>query len=136
MLPLVISCFSRSKLAVYLTFICCLVILHQVPWSSRKPFLRDLRRIKPGMTVAEVEAIMAKYVGQPGLSPWPTQTHGPRREYPVYSSAVEQGPAPDENDDTLYYLEYRHTEHGDFYGDEGIVHFEKGKVSRVRFLPD
>jgi hypothetical protein len=136
MLPLVIRRFTAAKLAILLVFICGLAIVHFVPLNSRERFLRDLRRIKPGMTAAEVETIMAKYMKNEGLSPWPMQTDSPKQDHPVRTSTPAREVAPDENGERLYYLEYRHTEHGDFCGDQGIVHFEEGKVSRVEFLPD
>src|SRR5262245_18823153 len=30
-------------------------------WSPRKPFVEDLRRVEPGMTLQQVDAIMAPY---------------------------------------------------------------------------
>lgn len=45
---------------------CGLIIgLRFVDWNSRKPFLRDLLSIRQGMTYAEVDAVMGKYIHEP-----------------------------------------------------------------------
>jgi len=38
------------------------VALYSLEWTTRKPFLRDLARIRAGMTEAEVRGIMRRYM--------------------------------------------------------------------------
>src|SRR5438067_1407705 len=38
-----------------------LVVIHFVPWPTRDPFFADLFSIRPGMTPAEIEKIMARH---------------------------------------------------------------------------
>lgn len=88
-----------------------LLILHLAPWSSRKPFLQSLRTIRVGMTLPEVEAIMAGYgrgSGWRGL------------EGPLFADAVV----------------FRHSDEARFNSDWGIVRFGGDKVVAVEFLPD
>ena len=40
-----------------------------IPWTTRKPFLRDLYSLSTGMTVAEVDAVMGGYIRGTG---WPS----------------------------------------------------------------
>jgi hypothetical protein len=44
--------------------------IRTINWNSRKPFLRDLYRIKEGMTAAQVEQIMGNYTTGGGGSRW------------------------------------------------------------------
>jgi hypothetical protein len=88
-------------------------LMHLVPWSSRKPFLRTLDGVRPGMSVAEVRRHMAAY--SEGLG-WTD---------------------PDGQEITLAgALVFRHSDDGRFNADWGVVHFEKGRVTRVEFAPD
>lgn len=83
-----------------------LVVLHLVPWTSRKVFLADLAQVHPGMTEEQVERAMARHRR---LSP-PAQAAGTR----AYGHSLE--PA--------------------FDSDVGLIHFDGGRVVKVEFLPD
>ncbi len=86
-----------------------------VPWSSRKVFLNDFTRITPGMTLGEVELIMAPYVRGTG---WP-RAAGEPGELTLPSSIV-----------------FRHQATGPYRSDWGIVTLEHGKVVKTSFSYD
>jgi hypothetical protein len=108
---------QRRRLLGFAGVCVVVAVLHLVPWSIRKTFLRDLHRVRPGMTVGEVEAIMGGYLHGTGLPPNP---FGP-----------PTGPPP--NPTIVSARVYRHTE---TIADWGIVHFRNGRVRDVRFSPD
>lgn len=82
--------------------------LFLVPWTSRKRFVRTLDRVEVGMTRVEAREVMQPY-----------------RAY-VPNGAVSPGTTET----------YRHSEEGRFNSDFGMVHYEEGRVSQVKFLPD
>jgi hypothetical protein len=84
-----------------------------VDWNSRKPFLKDLYRIKKGMTVAQVEQIMGDYM---------------MRSAPTV--ADEQGEI------ITGKLFYRHTDEGWGNCDVGSVFFSDSHVVYTGFSPD
>lgn len=53
--------FKAEKLVVWILFLLALCVLWITPWNSRKTFLRDFYSIRPGMTIAEVDARMKRY---------------------------------------------------------------------------
>ena len=89
-----------------------LTALHLVPWSSRKPFLQDLRRVQPGMTLTQVEEIMAGYRRGSGVR---------TDEGPLFLSDA---------------VIYRHSDEARFNRDWGIVRFERDRVVSVEFSAD
>lgn len=98
-----------SALAVALLVV-GLVVLHLVPWSSRKAFLADLDRVGVGMTAGEVRAILADHellVDE------------------VHTSADGDG-----------VLSYRHSSVARYDADIGVVTFEGGVVVGTGFHPD
>jgi hypothetical protein len=97
---------GRSLGAALAMFLLAMGMLHLVPWNSRKRFLRDLNRIKPGMSLTDVEVMMSPYV--PSNSP---ELHPRLRTW-------------------------SHSDSPAFNSDYGIVYFEQGGVVRVEFLPD
>jgi hypothetical protein len=101
--------------------------LHQVDWTSRKPFLRDFARIRAGMTEAEVRQIMTGYLVGTG---WPA--------LPLDPAANSAGrPAPPAHELTLRNsIVFRHSNDGRFNSDWGIVRFSQGKVAETEFSPD
>jgi hypothetical protein len=122
----------RSVVGVLcVAYLAAIALLFFIPLSSLQPFLRDLERVRPGMTVAQVQAIMRGYKRGTG---WP----------------VPSGPAPvvsgpdDVSSDVTYEtsdegelllpntLTFRHTDNSDW----GVVSFRNGRVSKVEFLPD
>jgi hypothetical protein len=105
----------RSRRWIALIAVNALILaLFLVPWSSRKPFLRDLYSIKPGMTVAEAKRIMAGYKQGTGF-PMPNST----QEFSLAGAIV-----------------FRHSDDGAFNADWGVVTIAGGKVVDVRFDPD
>lgn len=100
-----------------------LAILHAVPWSSRKVFLRDLSRVKPGMTEAEVRRVMEGYIEGTG---WPLP-HG--------GEGGDGASSPGELR-LLDGLVFRHSELPRFNSDWGVVTFSNGVARSVEFLPD
>jgi hypothetical protein len=102
----------QSKLFQLLTvslFLAAMLTTYATNWDSRKPFLKDLFRIRPGMTVAQVDRLMAGYFRSPAT---PGQLSADGR------------------------ITYRHTNEGWGDSDWGLVTFQRGRVSHVDFLPD
>ncbi len=62
LLPFLLRRPSVVKSGFYALLILSLVILYFIPWNSRKPFLRDLEKVRIGMTMPEVETIMDGYM--------------------------------------------------------------------------
>lgn len=86
-----------------------LATLHLVDWTTRKPFLRDLARVRAGMTEAEVRQIMGRYIDGTGQ------------------------PAQRGLRDSLV---YRHSGDGAFDSDLGIISFSSNRVESVEFSAD
>ncbi len=59
----------KPGLAGYLVCLACLYILHAVPWNEHKAFLRDMRRVHPGMSATEVERLLEKYAKETAADP-------------------------------------------------------------------
>jgi hypothetical protein len=115
---------SREKLLILGLLVVALFSIRFVDWNSRKPFLKDLHRVQEGMTIDEVEQIMGDYMG--GIC-YPDHPLGlPARES---VAEAEELALPDR-------AVYRHTNEGWGDSDWGEIHFEKGRVKEVRFLPD
>ena len=94
-----------------------------VNWNSRKPFLKDLFRIKEGMSAAEVDQIMGDYMTGGGVS---MGSPRPRLD----GQLAEQGATATGT------ISYRHTNEGWGNSDWGEVSFENGRVGNVLFSPD
>jgi hypothetical protein len=118
--------------------------LYFVDWSSRKVFLRDLDRVKVGMTEAEVRGIMGRYmegtgwpVVPPGVSPVRPKTPNSQSsalltngaQYPVTPSPTEELRIRDS-------LVFRHSNKWYYDSDWGTVTFKAGRVVGVHFSPD
>lgn len=113
-------------------------LLYLVPWSSRKPFLRDLGRIEIGMTQGEVEEIMAGYIRGTG---WPASPAGTRPEAGFLadvSSGARYATEPTAGGELAFRdsFVFRHSDDGAFNSDWGVVRFHDGRVAAVEFLPD
>jgi hypothetical protein len=96
----------RKRLAALIAVNALIVGLFLIPWTTRKPFLRQLYSIKPGMSVDEVKKIMAGVVEE--------TYDGPGRSLCFRHSIHD----------------WR------FNADIGVVTFHEGKVVDVQFLPD
>jgi hypothetical protein len=115
---------GRERLLILGLFIVVLVSMSFVDWNSRKPFLRDLYRVEQGMTVEQVEQLMADYTIGTG---WPACPLGLVATEPA--SETLRPSQPDR-------LVYRHTDEGWGNSDWGEVRFENGRVVEIHFLPD
>lgn len=83
-----------------------LLVLHYVPWTSRKVFLADFNRIEPGMTIEEAHSLVAPH----------------SRNADLQTGDIVRG--------------YTHSRHPRFDADIGVVYFSNGRVREARFLWD
>ncbi len=97
---------NRDRLAALISVNLVILALYVLPWTSRKPFLRDLYSIKPGMTASEVRQIMARYIEETPTSP------------------------------TNLLMFRHNTTDARFNADIGRITIQDGKVVGVDFLPD
>jgi hypothetical protein len=110
-----------------------------VDWTTRKPFLRDLGRIRVGMTEAEVRHIMGGYMqgtGWPSLpgsspsnAPGTLNIVGSDSQYSTETSPSGEMVVRDS-------LVFRHSNSGAFGADWGIISLSSGRVVNVEFSPD
>jgi hypothetical protein len=105
---------TREKALIVFLVLVIFVSVRAVDWNSRKPFLRDLERVKVGMTEAQACQIMESYRNKTGS----------------LIQADEQGRMISGT------LSYRHTSESWGNSDIGVLVFEHGRVVNVRFLPD
>lgn len=91
--------------------ICAVVILSTrfMDWNSRKPFLRDLLRLRNGMTGQQVKGMMARYTTSQDT---------------------------DDDTNTSATLYYRHSDDAEYNADWGKITMRGGRVVAVNFLPD
>jgi hypothetical protein len=103
----------RSTQILVATVLVALAVLHWVPWSSRKVFLRDLERVEIGMSMMQAKAVMAGYMIGTG---W----HTPDGEVRAENTLV-----------------FRHSDLPNYNSDWGVVRLDDtGHVYSVEFLPD
>jgi hypothetical protein len=114
---------ARRKVLIVGALALIMVSMRFVDWNSRKPFLRDLYRIKKGMTAAQVDQIMGDYMTGGAVSPG---NPGIRLD----GRLVEQG------EQATGMISYRHTTEGWGNSDFGEVTFVNGRVVNVHFSPD
>ena len=100
---------SQATLVSLVLFVAVVGGIWGVDWNSRKPFLRDLDRVRPGMTVAEVDTIMARYDRLPVV---------------LGTTSAQQT------------VSYRHTTAAWGNSDIGLIMLDAGRVVAVTFLPD
>ncbi len=98
-----------AQVALPAALLCAVLAVQLVNWDSRKPFLRALHRIEPGMTVEQADAIMAGFIRTPA-EPGRTSAEG--------------------------MVSYRHTDQGWGNSDIGLIAISGGRVVTTRFLPD
>jgi hypothetical protein len=103
----------REKVLILGLFLVALFSVRFVDWNSRKPVLRDLRRVEVGDTLEEAEAIMGGYMRDTN----PAEVDGGGR---MVAGTVT----------------YRHTTEGWGNSDWGLLTVEGGHVREVRFLAD
>jgi len=132
----------RSQLArigALVGVIAVIATLYLVEWTTRKPFLRDLDRIRVGMAQAEVRLIMGRYMEGTGLpappgsspsnAPGTLNIVGSRSQYSTDTSPSGEMAIRDS-------LVFRHSNDGAFNSDWGIVSLSSGRVVSVEFSPD
>lgn len=115
-IPMVVRWPSRPKLFSLAVFVVLLAVLYLVP-TKRDRFLDDLDRIRPGMTVGEVQSVMEGY-------------------FEIDDGGSVQfigAPAPPKSELTLV---FQHTRVGPRSADHGRVTFNNDHVTTVNFLPD
>jgi hypothetical protein len=131
---------SRLKSGLYALFVLCLVGLYVIPWNSRKPFLRDFDRIRPGMTFADVETIMEGYMKGTGWPAIDTSNSNPSGTGTLHEVGTDLSlPTTNTPDGELAIRDsivYRHSNEGQFNSDWGIVKFQDGKVMAKAFMRD
>jgi hypothetical protein len=102
-------CFTRpwkQHLVGLLGLAGALLVVHLVPWHSRKVFLAEFDRVEAGMSVEQVHSLLAPVSILPELQ----------------ASLIERG--------------YRHSAAARFDSDIGMVRFTDGHVTGTQFLPD
>lgn len=97
----------RLKFAFISTFLLLILVVRNIEWNSRKPFMDALNQIQTGMTVAQADAVMRGFMG------------GPHAGFSEYGT-----------------VGYRHTDEGWGNADIGLVTFGDGRVVKVEYLPD
>jgi hypothetical protein len=118
-----IACRKRWMLASCVAGWLCVVVLTVVPWHPRKVFVRSLSRVTVRMTVDEVEHVMGRYIKGRGAK-WPGSEQA---AYPV----------GEERDRASGTMTYRWNAADTSYdSDWGLVTFDDGRVTAVRFLGD
>ena len=108
-LPLLYGRRRAIQVAVPLLIVLLALAVQFVNWDSRKPFLRALYRVEAGMTVEQVDALMAGYMRSPAQAGTVGNTGA---------------------------ISYRHTDEGWGNSDIGLVTFVDGRVASREFLPD
>ncbi len=114
---------QRGRILAFTVVCLVLAALYLVPWSSRAHFLRRLDSVRPGMSVREVQGIMAGYMEGTG---WPAN---PLAEPNEFSESPGQLTIPDA-------LVFRHSDEPAYNSDWGVVHFRAGRVTKVEFSAD
>mgnify|MGYP001043212750 CR=1 FL=1 len=98
----------RLRLMLLIVFVAQIAAIRFVNWNSRKPFVRDFDRITEGMTEAQVDGIMGRYIKETDLPPIPLGEGG----------------------ESVDAVVYRHTDESWGEADWGIVAFEGDRVGQ------
>lgn len=131
--------FRRTKIQLLSFCLFAIAMLWLIPLGSRQPFLSDLSSVQPGMTRAQVKAIMGQYMQGTG---WPAN--------PFSSSDGSTDSLTEIGSDSIYQtknnaqgemeivdsLVYRHSDDGAYNADWGVIRFKNGRVVSVEFMPD
>lgn len=137
LLPLLFWRRSVLKVLCYALLILSLAVLYFVPWNSRKPFLRDFEKVRVGMTVSEVEAIMGAYMKETGWPAMPQGTSSAGTLTDVRSGiTMTTSGSPARQLEIQNSITYRHSNEAAFNSDWAVVKFENGKVLSKAFMPD
>ena len=113
-------------------------VLYLVPWTSRKPFLRDLYSIEVGMDEAQVRQIMAGYIEGTG---WPARAPGATQDVqqvidPMGGGTYATARTAAGDMGVVDSIVFRHSTDAHFNSDWGIVKFQARRVVHVSFSPD
>jgi hypothetical protein len=125
------------RAAVAVPLVIGLFVMYAVPWTSRKAFVRDLHKIKPGMSVSQADTIMSHYIFGSGwpFCPSPASEPASALQVPLGCELAEglpRPPPPPEGEQRIY----RHSDDPAFDSDWGIVSIQDGHVVRVEFSAD
>lgn len=104
----------RQRMLLVGMLVTAVFAVRYVDWDERKPFLRDFYQIQPGMTAAEVDAVMQDYVKQ--VSPFVARS----AEGLVQTGAVS----------------YQQTADAAGDADFGLITFAGGRVVGRTFYPN
>jgi len=102
----------RHKLVILAIFVAAVASILFINWNSRKPFLKDFRRLQEGMTEAQVDGVMGRYIVETDLPPLPLGGG---------TVAVDA-------------VVYRHTDESWGKSDWGVVAFEDGRVAQTELF--
>ena len=113
-------------------FLAALSVGFAFPWNSHDRFLRDLAKLRSGMTSAEVGAVMAGYMTGSGWTGAPSGARINIAGGGSYASArAEDGSLAIQGCEI-----YRHSDEGAWDSDWGIVCFQSDRVTTIEFSPD
>ena len=129
---------QRAQVVAFVVVSLLIGLLYLVPWTSRKPFLRDLYSIRPGMDEAQVRQIMSGYMEGTG---WPARIPGASEDVqhvidPLSGGAYATAGTATGEMGIQDSLVFRHSNDGRFNADWGVVTFHDGRVVDVSFSPD
>jgi len=127
------------RVGVLVVLITVIAVLYFVEWTTRKPFLRDLARVRVGMTETEVRRIMGRYMEGTGwpANPFDTSTNATSTLTDVGSgSQYSTTTSPSGEMVIRDSLVFRHSTDGAFNSDWGIISLSSGRVVSVEFSPD
>jgi len=134
MAPLMVLRFHWAQVVAAVVLLAGIYAVYLIPWTTRKPFLRDLGRVRLEMTLERVESIMGGYQtgagweGEAGSAVPGVSFTGARK--PGYTGQI--GP-----DGTFTgSITFRHSNLRIYKGDFGVVTFRQGKVVGIGFPPD
>jgi hypothetical protein len=127
------------RVAALMAISAVIAVLYFGAWTSRKPFLRDLARVRIGMTEVEVRHIMGRYLEGTGwpASPFDTATNAPGTLTDIGSGSQHSTITSPSGELVIRdSLVFRHATDGAFNSDWGIVSLSNGRVVTVEFSPD
>ncbi len=108
-LPLLYGRRRTIQIAIPIVIVLLALAVQFINWDSRKPFMRALNQIEAGMTVEQVDAMMAGYMRSPAQSGSVGETNA---------------------------ISFRHTNEGWGNNDIGLITFVDGHVASREFVPD
>lgn len=107
----------RAALVSIAILLVCVSAIQGIDYNSKKPFLKDTRKIKSGMKRSEVESIMSGYMASSG-----NQYNPDEQKFSNFRN--------------IQTLTYGHTRKGRGESDVTVVTLSDDIVINVSFLPD